>query len=243
VYRGKDVDTEFDRLIQLQKLDAEIKNTSLFLENIPRQIDDINRKKEESFQIITQAKEKMAQNQKKRRDLEAEVKDMKVKISKYNLQLNDVKTNIEYKSLLKEIEEAQKNVNEIEDEIINEMLVADEIEEEIKVATQKYNEVEKEFLKEKEILEQQQRESEAKKNELIHEKEELMTKIPADQAGLYLKIFKSKNGIALSPITGEFCSLCHMRIRPQVLNELKGNETIILCENCGRILYFPDKKD
>ncbi len=237
------MDTEFDRLIQLQKLDAEIKNTSLFLENIPRQIDDINRNKEESFQIITQAKEKMAQNQKKRRDLEAEVKDMKVKISKYNLQLNDVKTNIEYKSLLKEIEEAQKNINEIEDEIINEMLVADEIEEEIKAATQKYNEVEKEFLKEKEILEQQQRESEAKKNELIHEKEELMTKIPADQAGLYLKIFKSKNGIALSPITGEFCSLCHMRIRPQVLNELKGNETIILCENCGRILYFPDKKD
>ncbi len=237
------MDTEFDRLIQLQKLDAEIKNTSLFLENIPRQIEDINRNKEESLQIITQAKEKMAQNQKKRRDLEAEVKDMKVKISKYNLQLNDVKTNIEYKSLLKEIEEAQKNVNEIEDEIINEMLVADEIEEEIKVATQKYNEVEKEFLKEKEILEQQQRESEAKKNELIHEKEELMTKIPTDQAGLYLKIFKSKNGIALSPITGEFCSLCHMRIRPQVLNELKGNETIILCENCGRILYFPDKKD
>ncbi|UCE22976.1 MAG: hypothetical protein JSV46_12460 [Candidatus Aminicenantes bacterium] len=237
------MDTEFDRLIQLQKLDAEIKNTSLFLENIPRQIEDINRKKEESFQIITQAKEKMAQNQKKRRDLEAEVKDMKVKISKYNLQLNDIKTNIEYKSLLKEIEEAQKNINEIEDEIINEMLVADEIEEEIKVANQKYNEVEKEFLKEKEILEQQQRESEAKKNELIHEKEELMTKIPADQTGLYSKIFKSKNGIALSPITGEFCSLCHMRIRPQVLNELKGNETIILCENCGRILYFPDKKD
>ncbi len=237
------MDTEFDRLIQLQKLDAEIKNTSLFLENIPRQIEDINRNKEESLQIITQAKEKMAQNQKKRRDLEAEVKDMKVKISKYNLQLNDVKTNIEYKSLLKEIEEAQKNVNEIEDEIINEMLVADEIEEEIKVATQKYNEVEKEFLKEKEILEQQQKESEAKKNELLHEKEELMTKIPTDQAGLYLKIFKSKNGIALSPITGEFCSLCHMRIRPQVLNELKGNETIILCENCGRILYFPDKKD
>ncbi|MGD8535627.1 MAG: C4-type zinc ribbon domain-containing protein [Candidatus Aminicenantes bacterium] len=237
------MDIEFEKLIRLQKLDADIKNTSLFLDNIPRQIEDINRKKEESSKIVTQAKEKMAQNQKKRRDLEAEVKDVKAKISKYNLQLNDVKTNIEYKSLLKEIEEAQKNVSEMEDEIINQMLTADEIEEEIKEATQKYNEVEKKFSKEKEILEQSQKESEAKKKELIYEKEELMTKIPADRTGLYLKIFKSKNGIALSPLTGEFCSLCHMRVRPQVLNELKGNEKIILCENCGRILYFPDKKD
>jgi len=145
MHRGKDVDIEFEKLIQLQKLDAEIKNTSLFLENIPRQIKGINKKKENSSQIVTQAKEKMAQNQKKRRDLEAEVKDVKPKISKYNLQLNDVKTNIEYKSLLKEIEEAQKNISEMEDEIINEMLIADEIEEEIKKATQKYSEVEKEL--------------------------------------------------------------------------------------------------
>ncbi len=237
------MDFEFEKLIQLQKLDAEIKNTSLFLENIPRQIEDIDKIKEESFQIITQAKERMTQNQKKRRDLEADVKDVKTKISKYNLQLNDVKTNIEYKSLLKEIEEAQRNVSEMEDEIINQMLIADEIEEEIKEATQKYNELEKKFSKEKEILVRRQRESEAKKKELVHEKEDLMAKIPADQTNLYLTIFKSKNGIALSPLTGEFCSLCHMRVRPQVLNELKGNEKIILCENCGRILYWPDKKD
>jgi len=243
MHRGKDVDIEFEKLIQLQKLDAEIKNTSLFLENIPRQIEDINKKKENSSQIVTQAKEKMAQNQKKRRDLEAEVKDVKAKVSKYNLQLNDVKTNIEYKSLLKEIEEAQKNISEMEDEIINEMLIADEIEEEIKEATQKYSEVEKEFSKEKEILEQKQRESEAKNKELNQEKEELISKIPDERAGLYMKIFKTKNGIALSPLTGDFCSLCHMRVRPQVLNELKGNEKIIICENCGRILYFPDEKE
>ena len=237
------MDFEFEKLIQLQKLDAEIKTTSLFLENIPRQIEDINKKKENSLQIVTQAKEKMAQNQKKRKDLEAEVKDMKAKISKFNLQLNDVKTNIEYKSLLKEIDEAQRKISEMEDEIITEMLAADEIEEEIREATQKYSEVEKEFSKEKDILEQKQKESKNKKKELSHEKEELMAKIPGDQTRLYSKIFKSKNGIVLSPITGEFCSLCHMRVRPQVLNELKGNEKIILCENCGRILYMPDKKD
>jgi len=236
------VDIEFEKLIQLQKLDAEINSTSLFLENIPRQIEDINKKKEKSFLVITQAKEKMAQNQKKRRDLEAEVNDIKTKISRFNLQLNDVKTNIEYKSLLKEIEEAQQKVSDLEDEIINEMLAADEIEEEIKESDQKHNKVEEEFSKEKEILQQKQNESEDRKKELTKEKEELMTHIPDDRICLYLEIFNSKNGVVLSPVTGEFCSLCHMRVRPQVLNELKGNEKLILCENCGRILYWPEKK-
>jgi len=66
-------------------------------------------------------------------------------------------------------------------------------------------------------------------------------KIPSDQVTLYLKIYKRNSGIALSPVSEEFCSLCHMRIRPQVINELKGKEKIILCENCGRILYVVTK--
>ncbi len=237
------MDTTFDKLIQLQELDTEIGSTSLFLDDIPRQIEDIEKQTEQSYQIITQAKEKMAQNQKKRRDMEDEVKDIKAKISKYNLQLNDVKTNLEYKSLLKEIDDAQQKISELEDEIINEMLAADDIEEEIKEANQKHSAAEKKFSKEKEMLQQKQKKSEAKKDELTKKKEKLIKNIPDDQIRLYLKIFKSKHGIALSPITDEFCSLCHMRVRPQVLNELKGNEKLILCENCGRILYWPEQKD
>ena len=123
------MDIEFEKLIKLQKLDKEITDISLFLENIPSQIEEIDEKIEAGSQIITLAKEKMDQNQKKRRDLEAEVKDIKEYVSKYNRQLNEVKTNREYSSLLKEIEEAKQKVNDKEEEIIGEMLSADEIEE------------------------------------------------------------------------------------------------------------------
>ena len=44
---------------------------------------------------------------------------------------------------------------------------------------------------------------------------------PADQMKLYTSIFNKKNGTALSPVKGEFCSLCHVRIRPQMLNEIR----------------------
>jgi len=235
------VDIEFEKLINLQKLDKEITDISLFLENIPSQIEEINKNIETSSQIITLAKERMAQNQKKRRDLEAEVKDIREQISKYNRQLNEVKTNREYSSLLKEIEEAKQKVNDMEEEIISEMLAADEIEEEIRTAGQKYSEAEEKFSKEKDALQQEKKKFEAKRDKLNQKKEKLVPKIPSDQVTLYLKIYKRNSGIALSPVSEEFCSLCHMRIRPQVINELKGKEKIILCENCGRILYVVTK--
>jgi predicted nucleic acid-binding Zn-ribbon protein len=231
------VDIEFEKLINLQKLDKEITDVSLFLENIPFKIEEINKKIETSSQIVTLAKEKMTQNQKKRRDLEAAVKDIKEQISKYNRQLNEVKTNREYSILLKEIEEAKQKDNDMEEEIISEMLSADEIEDEIKTASQKHSEAEEKFSKEKDVLQQEKKKFETKRDKLNQKKEKLVPKIPSDQVSLYLKIYKRNSGIALSPVKEEFCSLCHLRIRPQVINELKGKEKIILCENCGRILY------
>ena len=231
------MDIEFEKLINLQKFDKEITDVSLFLENIPSKIEEINKKIETSSQIVTLAKEKMAQNQKKRRELEVEVKDIKEQISKYNRQLNEVKTNREYSILLKEIEEAKQKDNDMEEEIISEMLSADEIEDEIETASQKHSEAEEKFSKEKDVLQQEKKKFEAKRDKLNQKREKLVPKIPSDQANLYLKIYKRNSGIALSPVKEDFCSLCHLRIRPQVINELKGKEKIILCENCGRILY------
>ena len=237
------MDIDYEKLIHLQELDNEIISTALFLENVPLQIEKINKKKEDCSQILSQAKEKMTQNQKKRRDLEAEVKDTKEKVSKYNRQLNEVKTNIEYKSLLKEIEETQNKIDRLEEEIISEMLSADEIEEEIKAATQKYSEEEARFSEEKKSLEHEKEKLESKRKKLEQEKEQLLPQIPPDQRNLYLNIFKKSDNTALSPVTDHFCSMCHVRIRPQMLNELKGGEKIILCENCGRILYWSKKSE
>jgi hypothetical protein len=34
------------------------------------------------------------------------------------------------------------------------------------------------------------------------------------------------------------CTQCHVRLRPQVYNELRRNESVMQCESCSRILYF-----
>jgi len=121
------------------------------------------------------------------------------------------------------------------------MLEADDIEVKIKEAVQEANKIQQELTKKKEGLAQKKREIEEKKAQLLQEKEALLPKIPTDQINLYSKIYQKNSGMALSPVNDEFCSMCHMRIRPQMLNELKAQNKIILCENCGRILYWVKK--
>ena len=150
---------------------------------------------------------------------------------------------------IEEIEENDFNLNvtlyvypeeEIEKiDIQKEWKELNEIEEEIKLSDQNYNESEDKFSKEKEVLNQRKKELEEEKEKRTNEKNELTPNIPSDQVNLYLKIFDKKSRIALSLVKDDFCSLCHMRIRPQVLNELKEKKEIYLCENCGRILYWP----
>ncbi len=236
------MEIEFEKLIELQRLDSEIRQITFFLEGTQPQIDDIDRKIELSSQTVNSTKEKMGASQKRRRELESEVKNIKAQTAKYKRQLNEVKTNKEYTALLKEIEESQKNVDRLEEEFIAEMILEDDIQKEIRAANQAFATAQEKLTHEKETILLKKREMEEKSQQLSQLKNELLPLLPSDQVSLYLNIFRKKGGVALSPVRDEFCSMCHVRIRPQLLNELRDGHKLILCENCGRILYRQEKQ-
>ena len=236
------MEINFEQLINLQDIDEKIKDITDFLDNIPSQLKDIDKKITDSAQIVADAKEKLSLNQKNRRDLESDVQEKKIQIDRYRKQLNDVKTNKEYTSFLKEIGDVEHEIETKEEEIISEMLSADDLESEIKTAEKKAAEIKDTFLKEKDLVLKKELDQGGLKTKLTEEREGLLPLISSDQIALYKKIFRKTSGTALSPVTDDFCSLCQIRIRPQVLNELIAQQEIILCENCGRILYWQPKK-
>jgi predicted nucleic acid-binding Zn-ribbon protein len=36
----------------------------------------------------------------------------------------------------------------------------------------------------------------------------------------------------------EHCQVCHVRLRPQVYNEIRIGDQILRCDSCGRILFY-----
>jgi len=237
------VEIDFELIIQLQQLDSDIRNAALVIEGIPRLVQDVDKRIQATTKLVADAKDKMAQNQKKRRDLENEVKDMKVQVGKYKRQLNEVKTNKEYTSLLHELEETQRKIDGLEESIIAEMLAADDVEEEIKAALHKQSQEKDVLEKEKLVLDEKMKETESRFAVLNKEREALVPRIPREQLKLYEALSQKKGGAALSPVTGEFCAMCHMRVRPQMLNEIRDKAKVILCEACGRILYWTAKPE
>ncbi len=237
------MEIDFEGLLELQRLDSEIQNAAHALEAIPRLLETIDKKMAATDGIVTASREKLALNQKKRRDLEAGIKDLKAVITKFKRQLNEVKSNKEYTALLKEIEDTQARIDGQEESIIAEMINADDIESEIKSSLRKKALEEEALNREKKSLGDKIRELEARRDGLTAEKQALMPKIDQTLFAIYDNISKKRGGQAISPLKGEFCSLCHMRIRPQMLDEIIARTELMLCENCGRILFWsPDDK-
>ncbi|MBN2207372.1 MAG: hypothetical protein JW742_08205 [Candidatus Aminicenantes bacterium] len=235
------MDVDFNQLIALQRLDAKLKHLSAFLDTIPAKVAAIDAKIEKSRQDLAEAKDRLTQNQKTRRDLESQVKDIKAHISKYKVQLNDVKTNKEYTALLHEIDGAKSKVDAFEESIISEMLVADDIEREIRAAAETCRKAEDVFQKDKDALLARKGRLEARRDRVRAERDAQQAAVSAEVLALYQAISHKRAGVVLSPVKGDFCSLCHMRIRPQVLEELMAMSSIILCEACGRILLWTKK--
>ena len=49
---------------------------------------------------------------------------------------------------------------------------------------------------------------------------------------------KQRKGLAVAEARDGGCTVCHVRMRPQMFNEVRRGETLIQCESCLRILYF-----
>jgi hypothetical protein len=233
------VDIAFDRLIRLQDVDTEISRLSSLLGEIPARLEAIDARIQSTNAVVAQAREKLGANQKKRRDLEGEVKSIRESIAKYKRQLNDVKSNKEYDAINKEITETQARIDGIEEAILNEMISADDVERDIKAAQKTQHDEEGLLKKEKESIAAERAELEKHKAVVEAERAALVPQIPADQLRLYERISRKMNGLAMSKVTDDFCSICQMRVRPQLLDEIMGMKHVITCEACGRILYWP----
>ncbi len=228
-------------LIELQEYDLQIKNLEKELKEIPKRIEKLQENLEFEKNSLLQVKMQMEENQKKRKELELNIQNYRQNISNYKAQQMKKKlTNEEYQALNEAIALEEKKIAEVEELLLEEMLLADEIEKEIKNKEESYHQAEIQMEKEKEIIIKEKDDIEEKIKELRIVRENTTKRIPPKLMEIYNRIYIKKDGIVLSAVKDEFCSICNMRVRPQNLAELRKNTNIIFCENCDRILYIKE---
>ena len=224
-------------LYALQQKDDQLKEIEIIIKEIPLQIKELEDERDASSEMIEKAKKKLQSNIEDRKKLEMEIAALKDKISKYKEQMKKVTTNKEYQGISNEIKFEEMNITAVEERIIEKMIEADEIIGIIRETESEFNKIAAEYNQKIKDL---QSYLEYHKNKLIEEtknKKELRTKVAANLLKAYDNLFVKKAGKVVAFVQTDFCGVCNIKIRPQVLSELVISNDVLICESCGRILF------
>ena len=187
---------------------------------------------------LAAVKERVAANQAARREIEKDLAAVQTRLSKYKDQLMEVKTNKEYQAMQTEIGVAEQNVRAQEDRLLERMEETDALAAELKTAEAALKAEQTEVAKRKTELEGERGALEAELERTNAERARTSSQLSAPALALFEHVAKHRRGVALSEARDGHCSQCHVRLRPQVYNEVRRNDGLIQCESCSRILYF-----
>jgi len=224
-------------LIQLHFLDQQIAALHQTLSKIPFQIQEVDKKLERFHKNIQDRQNLISENQKARKELEGDVALIETKRKRYQEQLDTVKTNKEYTGLQHEIETVNAAIRQVEDQILAKMEEAEHLKVLLNEAQKAKEKEESTLLVEKKVIQAEADNLQSQLDVLKEKRNGWVVQVLPDIMETYERTAGKRRGIAMAEARDELCTECQMRIRPQLFQEIRRNDTIITCESCNRILF------
>lgn len=232
-----------DRLYLLQEVLIEVHVKTEKRERTPEHLAHIEAAYRDSRQQREETERTLARAAERRKTLESEILDLNEKLKKYQGQLQTVKTNREYGALLNELDVVKRDVRAREDEILA-------LEESSAAAAAELERRNEAFPAEEADYEEQMKEWRAEQAALAEEIAKAEAQAKALRAELdnrllstFDRLARVRAGIAVAKVDmvgtqTAACSACHVRLRPQLLSDLRLARETVTCESCKRILYW-----
>ena len=229
---------DLERVIALQRLDTAISDARKKLAEGPERERVFTERLDAAKHRVADAKEKLAANHEARRAIEKEVAVHQGRLSKYRDQAMAVKTNQEYHAIQHEIAHAEGEVKKHEDGILERMLEADELTATIKSAEADLASQQKSIEADRKAMQAEHGELQKSLEGLVSERASVVAALDKRVLATYETASAKRQGIAVAEARDGICTICHVRLRPQMFNEVRRNDGIIQCDSCQRILYF-----
>ncbi len=228
-------------LKKAQELDREIYQAQMHLQEIPEERVKIKQELELEKNRLRELEASLKKAQLAQKDKEGLLQQKEANIKKLEGQLGQVKTNKEYSAMQQEIASLKADNSLLEEEIIKLIDEVDAADEEVKGEKERLKQIEKDFQAREAEMAQKEKAANETIEKMRKSRQEIMSQIPPDVSSLYDLIVQKKQGRGLARVLGENCEGCRLLLRPQLINEIKMGNALIVCENCSRILYFEDQ--
>jgi predicted nucleic acid-binding Zn-ribbon protein len=232
------MNADLERLISLQKLDSTADAARKKLAAEPEHELQLEARLEAARQHVAAAKERVATNKNARAALEKDVAVQQGRLSKFRETAMAVKTNQEYHAVQHEITFAQTEIKKIEDAILERMMETDDLTAALKTAEAELAAETKAIDAERKSGSAAHIEMQAALERIAVERAALVAGLKQDVLATFEAVSRKRNGVAMAEARGGVCTICHVRLRPQVFNTVLRNDSILQCDHCNRILYY-----
>lgn len=233
------MDSNLQRLQELQVLDSRVAGLERKLEAIPTRIHGIRDGLQQAKASIEAIRAKLDGARKDIRTKEKELEYQAAQRKKLEAKLYEVKTNKEYSAVLAEIESAKVEKDRIEEEILALMELQERLGREVVEADARLRPQEAEAKVQEAAAAEELRALEVDVEAARSERESVVRDVPRDLLAQYARLLKGRAGLAVALVgSNGICSGCRVTLTPQRFNEVRQSSQILVCENCGRFLYY-----
>ena len=227
-----------ERLIVLQTIDLRIQEMEREKRQIPQSITSLEEELKKEEDRFRAGKAELEKLQKDRRQKEKDLEEEVDRVKKTEARVFEIKTNKEYQAVLKEIENAKKFNRQREEEILE---VLERLEEMQKRVAREEKELEgkrKEIQRQVADLRQKEASYEKEMADEARQRKEREKGIPLELLSKYRMLLEKRHGVAVARVIQGVCQACNMNLRPQLFIELQKQDSMIICPNCNRILFW-----
>jgi predicted nucleic acid-binding Zn-ribbon protein len=232
------LNADLQHLIHIQELDLTAERQRRRATDIPLLQAALDARLAERGAAVDAVKARIAACQAARRDIEKDLAAVQSRLSKFKNQLMEVKTNKEYQAMQKEMSVAEHEISDHETRMLERMEESDGLAVELKAAEAALKAAQADIAKERDQLETEKSELERALQRTRDERTAVAAQTSREALAIFDRIAHGRKGLAMAEARDGLCTVCHVRLRPQVFNEARRNEGLIQCDSCTRILYF-----
>ena len=229
---------DLQHLIHLQALDLAIDRLRKRIDHIPSAQQALDARLAAHTASLNAVKERVAANQAARRDIDKQLAEMNTRLSKFKNQLMEVKTNKEYQAMQKEMGHAQDEIGMHETHMLERMEEGDGLAGELKTAEASFKAEQAAVAAERSKLDAERTTDDTELERLLGERQGVVSQISPDAMRIFERVSHGRKGVAMAEAKDGLCVVCHVRLRPQIFNEVRRNDQLIQCDSCTRILYY-----
>ncbi|MCI0486499.1 MAG: C4-type zinc ribbon domain-containing protein [Blastocatellia bacterium] len=230
---------ELNRLIELQEIDLDIQRIADRLQKIPAERDQIEAGFNQQTAEFLKLKSEYQKAIDDRKALEAELSTTQQHHDKYKQDLMRVRNEKEYSTALREIDATKKQIGTLETEILRRMEEIENLEARLNALAPDVERKRAEVDLNLTSLDRERDEANHQLDALAERRKLIADSLSKPLFATYDRMSRTRRGQALAEIRSDgICSACRVKVRPKVFSDVRKGEEMIICESCGRILYY-----